>query len=135
MAIGCVILSSIQKKMNNLELSKSALIKALDSKEIVAETIAQIRKDLGMFGFDLSSNQNQETTYDYLLTQLTKIVRRLFHEDKQKLFPILYRIDITEKDIALAGTKLPDYDLQEIVADQIIMRELKKVIIRRYYKA
>ncbi len=121
--------------MKNLAISKTDLIKALDSKEIIIETIAQIRKDLGMYGFELDISGTEEVTYSVLLTELTTIVIKLFNEDSQKLFPILYRIDITEKDIAVAGANLPNYNLQEIVADQIIMRELKKVIIRRYYQS
>jgi len=48
---------------------------------------------------------------------------------------VLYQVDITEYEIAKAARELPHYNDLEVLAHQVIFRDLKKVLYRRYYKA
>jgi hypothetical protein len=116
------------------EISNTEIATIFNKELIVEDLINQIKKDLGMFGIDFLLPQDAIITYSELLKSLVSNIEPLFKEDKNRLFSILYRVDISEKDLESAGKELPDYNQIEIVAHQIIKRELKKVLIRKYYK-
>jgi len=48
---------------------------------------------------------------------------------------VLYQVDITEYEIAKAARELPHYNDLEVLAHQVIFRDLKKVLYRKYYKS
>jgi hypothetical protein len=116
------------------EISNTEIATFLNKELIVEDLINQIKKDLGMYGVDFILPQSSKISYLELLKSLVHNIEPLFKEDKNRLFSILYRVDISEKDLEFAGKELPDYNQIEIVAHQIIKRELKKVLIRKYYK-
>lgn len=116
------------------ELSNTEIVNFFNKGLIIEDLINQIKKDLGMYGIDFLLPQNAIISYSELLKSLVHNIEPLFKEDKNRLFSILYRVDISEKDLESAGKELPDYNQIEIVAHQIIKRELKKVLIRKYYK-
>jgi hypothetical protein len=120
--------------MNLPEIRNTNLESFIDKKEIINALINQISKDLGMYGIELHFEENIKITYQILHNELVSKIEKLFKNDSSRLFSILYRVDISEKDLALAGFELPDYNHTEIVAHQIIKRELKKVLIRKFYK-
>lgn len=51
-----------------------------------------------------------------------------------RLMNFLYRIDISEKQIALYEKEMPNRDYNEVLTELIIHRELKKVITRDYFR-
>lgn len=106
----------------------------LNKKELVIETIEQIKKDFGMFGIEISFKGNIENAYDDLHTQLVKQVKELLHKNSEHLLSVLYRIDASEKDIKQTEKELPGYNHEEIIAHCIIAREFKKILTRNYYK-
>jgi len=106
----------------------------LNHAEIVNDTAAQIMKDFGMFGIEIKFSGNIEQAYDELHSQLTDQVQHLINVNYDKLLSVLYQVDITEREIRQAETDLPHYNQIEIIAHQIIARELKKVLWRRYFK-
>lgn len=116
------------------EISNTEIATFFNKELIVEDLINQIKKDLGMYGIDFLLPENSIISYSELLKSLVRNIEPLFKEDKNRLFSILYRVDISEKDLEFAGKELPDYNQIEIVAHQIIKRELKKVLIRKYYK-
>ena len=120
--------------MNLPEIQNNNLESFIDKKEIISALIVQISKDLGMYGIELHFEENIKITYQILHIELVSKIENLFKNDSSRLFSILYRVDISEKDLALAGFELPDYNHTEIVAHQIIKRELKKVLLRKFYK-
>jgi len=107
----------------------------LSSIDIVGETVAQIMKDFGMFGVTITFSGNTDVAYHELHSQLTEQVGVLLERDYGRLLSILYQVDISDKDIARSATELPDYNHVEIVAHQIIVRDLKKVLTRHYFKS
>jgi hypothetical protein len=124
-----------KKLMQKLpEIHHNNLSKWLDTSEIVEETAKQIMKDFGMFGIVITFSGNMESAYHELHQQLTKNISDLIKNNYSKLLAVLYRIDITEKEIAKTEIDLQHYNLTEVVAHQIIMRELKKVLTRKYFK-
>lgn len=88
-----------------------------------------------MHGVCLHLNGNADHTYSGLLQQLSLQINGLLEHDNNRLWSILYQVDLSEKDIAKANVELVNYNHAEILAHLIIIRDLKKVLIRNYYKS
>lgn len=107
----------------------------LDRTEIVHETAEQIMKDFGMFGVEITFSGDVLNAYEELHGQLIDQVSVLIQNNYDKLLSVLYQVDITEREIAQAERDLPHYTHVEIIAHEVIARELKKVLWRRYFKS
>jgi hypothetical protein len=121
--------------MNLPNLQNSNLASFLNRAEIVQETADQIMKDFGMFGIEVTFSGNTETAYQELHEQLINQISVYLDRDYGRLMSVLYQVDITEKEIAKAHRELPHYNDLEVLAHQVIFRDLKKVLFRRYYKS
>ncbi|TKG97094.1 hypothetical protein EYV94_01310 [Puteibacter caeruleilacunae] len=106
----------------------------LDKKEIIEMTAAQIMKDFGMFGVELSFSGNIEGAYDELQNQLITQIEELQQRNEELLLSILYQVDISKVDIQKTAVQFPHFSFVEVVAHQIIFRDLKKVLYRIYYR-
>lgn len=106
----------------------------LNEAEIVQETAQQIMKDFGMFGVEISFSGNTDTAYTELHNQLVHQISNLMDQNYDLLLSVLYQVDITDREIDRATRELPDYNHIEIIAHQVIFRDLKKVLLRRYFK-
>ncbi len=107
----------------------------LNRAEIVQETAEQIMKDFGMFGVEITFSGDTAHAYDELHRQLIIQISQLIERNYDLLLSVLYQVDITEREIAKAERELPHYNHIEIIAHQVIARDLKKVLLRRYFKA
>jgi hypothetical protein len=121
--------------MNFPHLTHSTISHYLDKAEIVTETAEQIMKDFGMFGVEITFSGDTSHAYDELHQQLVVQVARLLESNYDLLLSVLYQVDITDREIALTERELPHYSHVEIIAHQVIVRDLKKVLLRRYFKA
>jgi len=117
------------------QITNSNLSAFLDRTEIIQETANQIMKDFGMFGIEISFSGNIDNAYGELLQQLITQISTYLERDHGRLMSVLYQVDITEREIEKATRELPHYNQLEVLAHQVIHRELKKVLFRRYYKA
>lgn len=117
------------------EIKNDNVAAFLNRADIVHETVAQIMKDFGLFGVSITFSGNTDEAYHELHQQLCAQVGVLLNNDYSRLLSILYQVDITDKEIARSTLELPDYNHVEIVAHQIIVRDLKKVLTRHYFKA
>jgi len=102
--------------------------------EIVQETAEQIMKDFGMFGVEITFSGDTSQAYNELHHQLIDQISLLLGRKSDLLFSVLYQVDITDREIAKATRELPHYNQVEIIAHQVIVRDLKKVLLRRYFK-
>ena len=107
----------------------------LNKAEIVQETAAQIMKDFGMFGIEITFSGNTVDAYNELYGQLIDQITELVERNYDLLLSVLYQVDITEREMAQAAKELPGYSHVELIAHQIIVRDLKKVLFRRYFKS
>jgi len=107
----------------------------LNKEDIIQETAQQIMKDFGMFGIEITFSGNVENAYHELHEQLINQISVYLDKDYGRLMAVLYQVDITEFEIAKAARELPHYNDLEVLAHQVIFRDLKKVLYRRYYKA
>jgi hypothetical protein len=103
--------------------------------EIVQETAEQIMKDFGMFGVEITFSGDTTQAYNELHHQLIGQITLLHERNYELLLSVLYQVDITEREIARATRELPHYNQVEIIAHQVIVRDLKKVLLRRYFKS
>ena len=117
------------------EIRNDNIATFLNSPDIVQETADQIMKDFGLFGVIISFSGNTDEAYHELHQQLIAQIAVLLDRDYSKLLSILYQVDITDKEIAKAEKELPDYNHVEVIAHQIIVRDLKKVLTRHYFKS
>lgn len=121
--------------MNLPDVQNSNLASFLNTEDIVRETAEQIMKDFGMFGILITFSGDTENAYHELHNQLIDQISVYLDKDYSRLMAVLYQVDITEYEIAKAARELPHYNDLEVLAHQVIFRDLKKVLYRRYYKA
>lgn len=124
--------------MNLPKITHQNIAQLLNKETIIHETIAQIKKDFGMYSIEISFDGNMETAYEQLMNKLGAEITNLLAMDKNKLQSILYRIDLSEiaikKAIRLSsGTDIAE-NSEKVIAHEIIVRELKKVLTRNYFK-
>lgn len=95
----------------------------------MADTVAQLKKDLNSSGLYLHEESEDA---DAIRTALEHLVEHLLEHSTEKLFALLYRIDLPESEIA--AYLHPDHkgDPTGLIAQAILARELKKVVIRNY---
>jgi hypothetical protein len=67
--------------------------------------------------------------------QLIDQISLLLERNYELLLSVLYQVDITDREIDRATHELPHYNQVEIIAHQVIVRDLKKVLLRRYFKS
>lgn len=101
--------------------------------EIIRATAEQIAKDFEIFGEKIEFSGNAGTAYEELKSQILPVVTRMMRQNSGKFLSLLYRIDVSEKTVKELSGESPE-KFEEIVTELIIERELKKVIIRKYYR-
>ncbi|HYQ56965.1 MAG TPA: hypothetical protein VEP89_06420 [Draconibacterium sp.] len=106
----------------------------MDKAEIVRQTAEQIMKDFGMFGVEITFSGNIENAYQELHQQLISQITGLVETNYDLLLSVLYQVDITNRELLKAEQDLPHYSHIEIIAHQVIARDLKKVLLRKYFK-
>lgn len=116
------------------QINNSNVSSHLDRSDIVQETAEQIMKDFGMFGVEITFSGDTSRAYDELHQQLISQITLLIERNYELLLSVLYQVDITEYEIARAERELPHYNNIEIIAHQVIVRDLKKILLRRYFK-
>lgn len=121
--------------MNLPDLQNNNMDSFLNKADIIQETADQIMKDFGMFGIEITFSGNVENAYQELHEQLVNQILVHLDSDYGRLMSVLYQVDITDREIAKATRELPHYNQIEVLAHQVIFRDLKKVLFRRYYKA
>jgi len=107
----------------------------LNKEDIILDTIAQIMKDFGMFGVEIEYSGSIDDAYEKLLGQLVGQIDRLMNSNADLLMSILYQVDISQRDIDQTANEFPHYNQIEVIAHQIIFRDLKKVLFRRYFSS
>lgn len=102
--------------------------------DIIRQTVQQVQKDFGMFGFEVTFSGNAEMAYEEMFRQLSVHIVHLLENDYHKLASLLYHIDLGEDKIAGASVEHPEWGIADIVTELVIHRELKKVLMRNYFK-
>ncbi len=101
----------------------------------VRETAEQIIRDFERYGIDITFPIDLRYAYDELYDQLLVEITRLVAMDEGKLMAMLYTIDVSEKKIVMEAHEHPDKGIAQIITEQTLDREFKKVLTRHYFKA
>lgn len=109
-------------KMKNFQIEKY-----IDDGEIIRKTIHQIKKDLSFFGLNFIIAID-DLNVNHIKNQLAVIVKDLLVKDSEKLFSLLYRIDIPEEKLKNIPAEI---SYEKFISQLILERELLKVIIRK----
>lgn len=120
--------------MNLPQVTNNNVSGFLNQAEIVQETAEQIMKDFGMFGVEITFSGDTNNAYNELHRQLIDQISLLLERNYELLLSVLYQVDITDREITKATRELPHYNQVEIIAHQVIVRDLKKVLLRRYFR-
>ncbi len=115
------------------EITNQNIENFLNREDIIVETANQIMKDFGLFGIEITFSGNVQNAYHELMEQLIIQVETLLFNDSQRLYSILYQVDISDKEISRTARELPEYTQIQVIAHQIIARDLKKVMLRHYF--
>ena len=102
--------------------------------EIIRQTVEQVKKDFTMFGMDIEFTGNTDMAYEEMFYQLGNQISRLLEIDPHRLSALLYQVDLGENKVIDSSTLHPEWSLPEVITELVIHCELKKVLIRNYYK-
>lgn len=121
--------------MNLPSLNRNELIDISAREEVIKATANQIIKDFAEFGLDIQFSGETASFYDELFNQMEGHVSNLITNQYSKFLAFLYRIDISNKEIALYEKELVGQTKSAIMTELIIHREIKKVLYRTYYSS
>lgn len=115
-------------------ISQSQLDRSKKEEKFVLLTAEQVRKDFAMFGMEVKFSGNVNFAYTELFNQLLVFIDKLLSEDSKKLMSLLYQIDLSEKELSKKEPNIEFETIPEIITHKILERELKKVLLRTYFK-
>jgi len=115
-------------------ISRSELERSKREEKFVLLTAQQVKKDFAMFGMQVDFSGNVNFAYHELFQQLSVHVENLLTTNYEKLKSLLYQIDLNEKELTRTNSDLQFPSISELITHKILERELKKVLIREYFK-
>jgi len=115
-------------------ISKSELERSKREEKFVLLTAQQVKKDFAMFGMHVDFSGNVNFAYNELFDQLKVHIDDLLNTNYEKLKSLLYQIDLSEKEITKTDSEIHFSSISELITHKILERELKKVLIRTYFK-
>jgi len=102
--------------------------------DLIRETAAQIEKDFGHWMEPLRLSGDPDAAYDELMDLLQPVLNNLLNNHYEQLLHVLYRIDIPERKLIGALKSEPEKPQEAVIAHLVIERELKKVVLRHYFR-
>lgn len=111
----------------------SKLEKYYQKREIILETAEQIQKDFDHFGIAIEFSNSSSFAYNELYGEIYPVIAEMLDRHFERLMNILYRIDLSEKKVRLQFEKSLEEDFAAYLTNNIIKRELQKVLIRRHF--
>ncbi len=95
---------------------------------------AQVKKDFENCALNSEFVLKMDPDYGMLLQLIAVEVEVIIKLSSTKLSELLYRIDISERQIKKLSNLKADSDFTDIVSELIIKRELQKVVFKQMYK-
>lgn len=120
--------------MNFPSLTTDEISRAAKREDLIRETAGQIIKDFAGFDLDISFSGYVRDFYQELFSQMEKHVEDLLTRDAAKFFNLLYRIDVAPEEIDRYQKEFPGQSFSSVITELIIHRELKKIMIRDYFR-
>jgi len=95
--------------------------------------IAQLNKDIVMSGLD--GEIEEESGAEGLVNMLESLIDPWLRESGEQFANFCYRVDIGEKMMSEIFDRDHGKDTTRVLAEQILLREIKKVILREQLKS
>jgi hypothetical protein len=114
-------------------ISREDFLKHQNDRETVRKTAQQVIKDFAFFNIEVRFPEELSQAYNDLFDQLTVIVAHMLSENSEKLYAILYQIDLSEAAIRKGVAQMNNLTLNDVITHLILERELKKVLTRKYF--
>jgi len=114
-------------------VSREDFLKHQNDRETVRKTAQQVIKDFAFFNIEVRFPEDLSLAYNDLFDQLTAIVAHMLSENSEKLYAVLYQIDLSEAAIRKGVAQMSDHTLNDVITHLILERELKKVLTRKYF--
>jgi hypothetical protein len=98
------------------------------NQELFLEVVKQLEKDFALSGIsiDLPNNVQPSTMWKNVLKTLNELLKN----DPELLRNLLYRIDLNENKVQTIVLENKEKDFLHILAQQLILREIQKVLNR-----
>ena len=109
------------------------VISSLEKPDLFLKFKRQLERDFELAGFSEYTPTFESNELSEVFEAVLKAVVALDHKDSSHLMNLLYRIDLTEKQIKTGANQQPKTPFQHIIAELIIKRVLQKVIIKEQY--
>lgn len=100
--------------------------------EIIECVIEQTNKDLGL-DISLKTDDSKLNLYDNLVAQVQPIIGKLIYQGGGRIEQLLYKIDVSERNVKKALDTAQETDPAVIFTHLILERELQKVVFRMLY--
>lgn len=117
--------------MQEWELSKITLAKYSSDQEILSLLIAQLTKDFESCG--IAMELELDASVQAIKNAVFKSLGNDIRSAKSKIHNLLYRIDVSENSVGQIQNNTDLNRFIDLLADVVIERELKKVLIRKHY--
>lgn len=108
----------------------SELVTIVHQNNLYQNLINQLNKDLGMV--NLSEKFNSDISPDELKEGLLKLLQNLIEKNYEQYLNLIYRIDVSERDLRLLTTNNLSEDLENLTF-LILKREFQKVWTQKYF--
>ncbi len=106
----------------------------LSSKDLFDAFKLQLAKDFEQSNFDSAFIKTLAPDYARIHEKIVQELQRSEKRADSNLMQLLYRIDISEPQLARYLNKSTDENHLHTIAELIIKRVLQKVVIKQYYK-
>jgi hypothetical protein len=116
-----------------LPVRREDLIQYHNDRRIVSKTADQVIRDFSRFGFEIGFPDDLEMAYDALFDQLSPVIKELMNQNTERLYSLLYSIDLSEHEIHIGLDEMPALKIYDSITHLILERELKKVLTREYF--
>ena len=96
--------------------------------------LKQLKKDFEYSNINIDFVEDLTADYDLILAALAKQMNILIKNTNFKLNELLYRIDISEQQIAKINKAKPNTEFVLLISELIIKRILQKVVIKEMHR-
>ncbi len=100
--------------------------------EIIRQTAAQVIKDFGMTGIEITFSGNAKSAYAELENQMVPVISKIYIKEYERFQNLLYRIDVDEKEIQKIKKNYPAHLHAQLISKLILEREFIKILCRKF---
>jgi hypothetical protein len=94
----------------------------------------QLKKDFESSGLNADFVDSLPKDFDALKQRVISVIEPLINSNSSLLAILVYRVDISELQLAKYQKKNPLMEYKELLAELIIKRVLQKIILRKHFQ-